>query len=95
VGPGPTGCEGLALDADGRVAFIGYAFYGATSFDPMVGRLDVDGELLWSGGLPASDGFLADFGEDIALDAAGDMIVAGAKEQGANGTHLWVGRARG
>ena len=45
------------------MAFTGYAFYGSTSFDPLVGRLASDGEILWSGGLPANEGFLADFAE--------------------------------
>jgi hypothetical protein len=95
VGPGSTGCEGLALDADGRVAFAGYAFYGETSFEPLVGRLAADGEILWSGRVPANEGFLADFAEGVALDAAGDLLVVGGTENGTNGQQLWVGRVRG
>ena len=95
VGPGSTGCEDLALDADGRVAFTGYAFYGDTAFDPMIGRLAADGELLWSGRVTANEGFLADFGEGIVLDEMGDAIVVGGTESGSNGVRLWVGRVRG
>jgi MYXO-CTERM domain-containing protein len=95
VGPGSTGCDGLALDADGRVAFAGYAFYGESSFEPLVGRLAADGEILWSGRVPANEGFQADFAEDVALDAAGDLVVVGGTENGTNGQQLWVGRIRG
>jgi MYXO-CTERM domain-containing protein len=95
VGPGSTGCEGLALDADSRVAFAGYAFYGDTSFDPIVGRLAADGEILWSGRVPASEGFLSDSAEGLVLDVAGDLVVVGGTESGTNGQQLWVGRVRG
>jgi MYXO-CTERM domain-containing protein len=95
VGPGATGCRDVVLDTDGRVAFTGYAFYGDTSFDPIVGRLATDGEVLWSGRVPANEGFRADFAEGLALDAAGDMIVVGGTETGVNGLRLWVGRVRG
>lgn len=95
VGPGSTSCEGIVLDADGRVAFTGSAFYGDTSFDPIVGRLASDGEILWSGSLPANEGFQADFAEGLALDAGGDLIVVGGTESGVNDLRLWVGRVRG
>jgi len=95
VGPGSTSCEDLALDAEGRVVFTGSAFQGDTSFDPLVGRLAADGEILWSDRVTANEGFLDDFGEGIVLDDAGDMIVVGGTESGINGVRLWVGRVRG
>jgi MYXO-CTERM domain-containing protein len=95
VGPGSTGCNGVALDTEGRVAFAGYAFYGETSFEPVVGRLAADGEILWTGRVPANEGYRADFGEGVVLDAAGDMVVVGGTESESNGQQLWVGRVRG
>ncbi len=95
IGQGPTGCQGVALDPAGRVAFAGVAFSPDSSFDPLVGRLDDDGELLWAGRIVPSDGFLTDFAEGVALYDDGDLAVVGQVESGINGESLWVGRVRG
>ncbi|MCA9709406.1 MAG: trypsin-like serine protease [Myxococcales bacterium] len=95
VGPGPTGCDDLAIDAEGRVAYAGYAFHIDTSFDPSVGRLDVDGEILWSSRVPPTDDFLSDGAEGLVLDDAGNLVVVGSAEVGINGSQLWVGYIRG
>ncbi|MCH9685041.1 MAG: hypothetical protein K0V04_26630, partial [Deltaproteobacteria bacterium] len=94
MGQGATGCEGLAVDPLGRVAIAGYAFNSDSSFDPLVGRLDVDGEILWSNRIVPTQGFFGDVAEGIAVEASGDLIVVGhAQDQ--DGAQLWVGRVRG
>jgi len=95
VGQGATSCEGLDVDAEGRVAFTGYAFSGESAFDPLVGRLSADGELLWSGRVVPTEGYLGDFGNGMVLDDAGDLVVTGQVQTEGDGRALWVSRVRG
>jgi hypothetical protein len=95
VGPGSTDCEALVLDELGRVLIAGWAFHGKTGFDPVVARIDVDGEVLWSSRVVPHDGVYADFGEGLVADPDGNAIVVGSIQEGASSSRLWIGRVRG
>jgi cysteine-rich repeat protein len=94
-GPGASGCGGLAIDDEGRVAIGGYAFDADESYEHMFARLSADGEILWTGRLGEHMGYSYDATAAIVLDSAGDIVAVGTSEDAADDTRVWIGRVTG
>lgn len=76
--------KGVALDASGRILVGGRSLGATTSLDMVIWRYDSVGSLDgtfnvqgWAAFHDAAGGNLGDSGEDIALDGAGRILVAG------------------
>ncbi|MCZ6690904.1 MAG: hypothetical protein O7H41_15030 [Planctomycetota bacterium] len=89
---GDSGDSGraIALDASGRILVSGHSSNG-TNFDMVIWRYDSTGVLdatFGVGGIvvhnDAAGGNLNDFGEGIALDASGRILVSGTSWNGSN-----------
>lgn len=95
IGAGSTDCAALAIDDLGRVAIAGQRFHPDTNGDHLIGRLDVDGELLWDVGVAPTGGFRNDAARGIAIDESGDLVVVGWSQGEVADFDMWIARLRG
>ena len=94
AGQGASGCNGLDIAEDGRVAMAGFSFASETTFDHLIGRIDNEGEELWSDRVTPSDSYLSDFAEDVVSEE-GSVVVVGGSQGDDNIDRIWIGRVRG
>ena len=84
----------VALDGDGRIVIAGYVHNGANS-DFALARYNSDGTLdttFGDGGIQSTDFGSEDFGQSVAVQSDGKIVVAGYAYTGFDGTSLAVAR---
>lgn len=94
-GPGISGCQGLAIDADGRVAIGGVAFDSDDGYQHLFARLSADGDILWSTLLGATPGYTYDRIDAIALDPDGNILAIGSSQDARSQDRVWIARITG
>jgi hypothetical protein len=96
--PGATGDDGyrgLAIDPSGAMYAVGFQpDPGVPPWPPsyvqgLIRRLDASGNVTWSQGWPGT-GNGDDIANDVAIDAAGNAIVAGVMVDAGTATDAWV-----
>ena len=94
AGQGASGCNGLDFADDGRVAVAGFSFASETTFDHLVGRIDNEGEELWSERVAPTEEYLSDFAQGVVSEES-SMVVIGQSQGSDNIDRIWIGRVRG
>lgn len=94
AGQGASGCNALDFADDGRVAVAGFSFSSETTFDHLVGRIDNEGEELWSERVAPTDDYVSDSALGVVSEES-SMIVAGQSQGTDNIDRIWIGRVRG
>jgi uncharacterized delta-60 repeat protein len=89
VAAGDDAGEGIATDARGDVLVAGYETVADQGRDVWVRKYDPDGGVLWTATQNgAADG--DDWGLSIAVDAPGNVLVAGAETVVGQGLDIWA-----
>lgn len=85
LGSGHDECTGLVLQPDGKILAVGYS-YGTAYYKIAVARYNIDGTLDTAfgtnGKLITAIGSYDDYGQSIALQSDGKIIVAGSSNNG-------------
>ena len=79
----------VATDADGNVIVVGYIAGGASGRDIWVRKYDSDGNEQWTETYDGPAG-VNDEADAVETDSAGNIIVAGFHNVGANGRDIWI-----
>ncbi|MDQ3704447.1 MAG: S-layer homology domain-containing protein [Chloroflexota bacterium] len=74
--------EATVIQADGKILVAGKGYFDGSSWDFILARYNTDGSLdtTFSGGLVSSDLGGQDYGQDVALQADGKIVMSGAHE---------------
>jgi uncharacterized delta-60 repeat protein len=90
---GDAEARGVAVDGQGNIIAAGFTTNAGTGVDLTVAKLDPDGGLLWQKSLHGTaEGVVEDFASAVAVDAQGNVLVAGTTRNTGMGADFTVAK---